>query len=86
MSERVCSIGVDFGTESGRALLMDGIGEAVHATRPADARAYAPDRASSETSGRVDEIYRGLYETLGRSQVALLPGLKRIATETRRAT
>jgi hypothetical protein len=34
----------------------------------------------------VYSIYRTLYELLGTSQVELLHGLKRIATEARRAT
>ena len=66
--------------------VFDGIGAAVAATRPADARTYTPDAASGETYDRVYEIYRSLYETLGASQVQLLHGLKGIATEIRRAT
>ncbi len=66
--------------------VFEGIGAAVHATRPTDARTYTPDRAAFETYDRVYEIYRSLYETLGITQVQLLHGLKRIATESRGAT
>ncbi|MGH2867609.1 MAG: ribulokinase, partial [Solirubrobacteraceae bacterium] len=61
-----------------------GIGDAVAATRPGSARTYQPDPAAGAVYDRVYEIYRSLYETLGRSQVQLLHGLKRIRTETRR--
>ncbi len=66
--------------------LYDGIGEAVIATAPPDARAYTPDPVANETYDRVYEIYRSLYQTLGSTEVGLLHGLKRIATEIRRAT
>ena len=66
--------------------VFDGIDAAVAATRPADARTYTPDGASLETYDRVYEIYRSLYQILGTSQVALLHGLKAIATEMRRVT
>jgi L-ribulokinase len=61
-----------------------GIGDAVRATRPGSARTYQPDPAAGAVYDRVYDIYRSLYETLGRSQVELLHGLKRIRTETRR--
>jgi L-ribulokinase len=65
--------------------VFDEIGAAVRAATPEMARTYEPDRAASATYDRVYAIYRSLYETLGRSQVQLLHGLKGIATETRRA-
>ena len=61
-----------------------GIGDAVRATRPGSARTYQADPAAGAVHDRVHEIYRSLYETLGRSQVELLHELKRIRTETRR--
>jgi L-ribulokinase len=57
------------------------IGAAVEATRPRSVRTYRPDSTAKETYDRVYEIYRTLYELLGRSQVDLLHGLKRIRTD-----
>ncbi|MGI8507550.1 MAG: ribulokinase [Solirubrobacteraceae bacterium] len=65
--------------------VFDGIEAAIDATRPSDARTYAPDPRASETYQRVYAIYRSLYETLGSSQVELLHGLKRLRTERRAA-
>jgi len=59
----------------------DDIAGAVAATRPPTARTYRPDSEAKAIYDRVYGIYRGLYETLGRSQVELLHGLKRIRTE-----
>ncbi|MGB9184836.1 MAG: ribulokinase [Solirubrobacteraceae bacterium] len=61
-----------------------GIDDAVRATRPGSARTYQPDPAAGAIYDRVYDLYRSLYETVGRSQVELLHGLKRIRTETRR--
>jgi L-ribulokinase len=66
--------------------VFGGIDEAVVATRPPDEHAYTPDRGAKQTYDRVYEIYRDLYETLDSTQMELLHGLKRIATEIRRAT
>ena len=66
--------------------VFGGIAEAVIATAPPDARSYSPDPAASSTYDRVYGIYRRLYELLGTTQVDLLHGLKRIATDVRRAT
>jgi len=54
------------------------IGAAVAATRPAIARTYTPDQAAKEVYDKVYAIYRSMYELLGREQVELLHGLKRI--------
>jgi L-ribulokinase len=51
---------------------------AVEATRPQMARTYRPDREARPIYDAVYEIYRELYETLGRSQAELLHRLKRI--------
>jgi L-ribulokinase len=59
------------------------IGAAIAATRPAIARTYAPDPATRRTYDDVYAMYRGLYDTLGRTQVELLHGLKRIGNERR---
>jgi L-ribulokinase len=59
------------------------IGEAIEALRPGRARSYAPQAAAKDVYDRVYEVYRGLYETLGRSQADLLHGLKRIRAERR---
>jgi L-ribulokinase len=54
------------------------IAAAVEATRPQIARSYQPDREARPVYDAVYEIYRELYETLGRSQAELLHRLKRI--------
>jgi len=56
---------------------------AVHATRPKSVRTYKPDLDAKRTYDQVYEIYRRLYELLGRSEVGLLHGLKRIRTSER---
>jgi L-ribulokinase len=50
---------------------------AIEATRPEIARSYEPDPAAGPVYDAVYEIYRDLYETLGRSQAELLHKLKR---------
>jgi L-ribulokinase len=65
--------------------VFDDIGSAIEATRPQTARTYAPEPAAKAIYDQVYEIYRSLYETLGRSQVELLHGLKRIRTAERSA-
>jgi L-ribulokinase len=57
---------------------FDDITKAVDALAPGTARTYEPDAAAHSTYDEVYAIYRSLYETLGRSQVELLHGLKRI--------
>jgi L-ribulokinase len=59
----------------------DDIRSAIEATRPQTVRTYDPDLEAKKTYDRVYEIYRALYEYLGRSEVRLLHDLKRIATE-----
>jgi L-ribulokinase len=61
--------------------VFDTIGDAIAATRPGTARSYEPDPRASDVYDRVYAVHRGLYETLGRSQVELLHGLKRIRNE-----
>jgi L-ribulokinase len=56
---------------------------AVQATRPKSVRTYKPDLDAKRTYDQVYEIYRRLYELLGRSEVGLLHGLKRIRTTER---
>jgi ribulose kinase len=51
---------------------------AVEATRPQIARSYEPDGGAKAVYDDVYEVYRELYETLGRSQAELLHKLKRI--------
>ena len=53
------------------------------ATRPKSVRTYKPDLDAKRTYDQVYEIYRRLYELLGRSEVGLLHGLKRIRTSER---
>jgi L-ribulokinase len=57
------------------------IAGAIAATRPRVARSYAPDADARAIYDRVYAVYRPLYEQLGRSDVELLHGLKRIYTE-----
>jgi L-ribulokinase len=61
--------------------VFDDIGSAIEATRPKKVRTYEPDLEAKKTYDRVYEIYRTLYEYLGRSEARLLHELKRIGTE-----
>jgi L-ribulokinase len=61
--------------------VFDDIGAAIEATRPKRVRTYEPDLTAKKTYDRVYEIYRTLYEYLGRSEARLLHELKRIGTE-----
>jgi len=61
------------------------IGSAIEATRPRQVRTYEPDLDAKQTYDRVYEIYRTLYDTLGRSEVRLMHELKRIRTQRRDA-
>jgi L-ribulokinase len=63
--------------------LFDAIEEAIAATRPGTARTYEPDLEAAEVYDRVYAVYRALYEMLGRTEVQLLHGLKRIRMERR---
>jgi L-ribulokinase len=58
--------------------IYDGIDAAIEATRPSSSRTYTPEPAAKHVYDRVYAIYRTLYDTLGRSEVALLHDLKRI--------
>jgi L-ribulokinase len=60
---------------------FDDIGTAIEATRPTRARTYRPDLEAKQIYDDVYEIYRTLYDMLGRSEVRLLHELKRIRTE-----
>ena len=60
---------------------FDDIGHAIEATRPKSVRTYTPDLEAKKIYDRVYEIYRKLYEMLGRSEVRLMHELKRIRTE-----
>ncbi|MFZ1992540.1 MAG: ribulokinase [Solirubrobacteraceae bacterium] len=62
--------------------IYDDIDAAIEATRPSSSRTYTPEPAAKEVYDRVYGIYRTLYETLGRSEVELLHGLKRIRAES----
>jgi L-ribulokinase len=73
-----------FGAVAGGA--FDDIAAAASALRPGTARTYEPDAAAKAVYDEVYVIYRDLYETLGRSQVELLHGLKRIRTDQRRGS
>jgi L-ribulokinase len=61
--------------------VYDDIDAAIDATRPSESKTYTPDAEAKEVYDRVYAIYRTLYETLGRSEVELLHGLKRIRAE-----
>jgi L-ribulokinase len=63
--------------------VFDDISSAIEATRPKSLRTYKPDAEAKKTYDGVYQIYRALYEILGRSQVELLHGLKRIRSERR---
>jgi L-ribulokinase len=59
---------------------FDDIESAIAATRPKGMRTYQPDGDAKRTYDRVYEIYRSLYELLGRSRAELLHDLKRLRT------
>ncbi|MGH2891323.1 MAG: FGGY-family carbohydrate kinase, partial [Solirubrobacteraceae bacterium] len=59
------------------------IGSAIEATRPTRVRTYSPDLDDKRTHDRVYEIYRTLYDVLGRSRSRLMHDLKRISAERR---
>jgi L-ribulokinase len=73
-----------FGAVAGGA--FDDIASAATALRPGTARTYGPDGAAKAVYDEVYAVYRDLYETLGRSQVGLLHGLKQIRTDQRRGS
>ena len=73
-----------FGAVAGGA--FDNIGAAIAATRPGTARTYTPDPQARAVYDEVYAVYREVYETLGRTQVELLHGLKRIRTNQRRTS
>jgi L-ribulokinase len=56
------------------------IGEAIDATRPADAHAYQPDEQATAVYDRVYAVYREVYDVLGRGHAGLLHELKQIRT------
>ncbi len=60
------------------------IASAIDATRPGFARSYSPNTEAKSVYDEVYEIYRSLYERLGRTEAELLHGLKRIRTTERR--
>jgi L-ribulokinase len=62
----------------GEAGGFDDIATAIAATRPGTARTYVPDGTAGAIYDEAYAIYRSLYENLGRTQVELLHGLKRI--------
>ncbi len=62
--------------------VYDDIDAAIEATRPSSSRTYTPEPAAKDVYDRVYGIYRTLYETLGRSEVELLHGLKKIRAES----
>jgi L-ribulokinase len=70
-----------FGAVAGGA--FEDIAAAVAAMAPGSARTYAPDPDAKATYDQVYAIHRSLYETLGRSQVEWLHGLKRIGAGAR---
>ena len=51
---------------------------AVARLRPAIAHSYTPEASSAGVYDRVYEIYRGLHDTLGRTHVEWLHGLKAV--------
>jgi len=61
--------------------VYDDIDAAIEATRPSSSRTYTPEPAAKQVYDRVYAIYRTLYESLGRSEVALMHDLKRIRAE-----
>jgi L-ribulokinase len=62
---------------------FDDISAAIAATRPQSVKTYEPDLEAKRTYDRVYEVYRNLYELLGRTHVELMHELKRIRTTAR---
>jgi L-ribulokinase len=62
--------------------IYDDIDAAIDATRPSSSRTYTPEPAAKDIYDRVYAIYRTLYESLGRTDVSLLHGLKKIRIES----
>jgi L-ribulokinase len=59
----------------------ESIGDAIDATRPADAHTYDPEPEASGGYDRAYAIYRRLYDILGRSEVGLMHELKATGTK-----
>jgi L-ribulokinase len=60
---------------------FEDINAAIEAMRPGTARSYEPSKDNKAVYDEVYAIYRKLYEQLGRSEVELLHGLKRIRAD-----
>jgi L-ribulokinase len=61
--------------------VFENIADAIDALRPERVRTYEPDLEAKKSYDAVYEIYRTLYDILGRSEVRLLHDLKRIRAE-----
>ncbi len=72
-----------FGAVAGGA--FPDIAAAIAATRPQTERSSPPDPAAKAVYDELYAVYRSLYDTLGRTQVELLHGLKRIHVERSRS-
>ena len=85
MSERACSIGVDFGTESGRVLVLDldGGAELAVARRPLRARRDRP-HAARRRSAAAGRLGAAAPERLDRRDRAGRPGRTRARRDRRR--
>jgi L-ribulokinase len=59
------------------------IAAAVAQLRPETAHSYTPDAAATEVYDRVNDVYRGLHDTLGTQHVEWLHGLKALRRESR---
>jgi L-ribulokinase len=62
---------------------FENIEAAIEAMKPGTARSYEPSAENKAVYDEVYAIYRELYELLGRKQVELLHGLKRIRANER---
>jgi L-ribulokinase len=71
------------GTSGLHAGGFSNIAAAVERLRPDTARSYTPDASASEVYDRVNEVYRGLHDTLGRQHVEWLHDLKALRREGR---
>ena len=61
------------------------IAAAVERLRPDIAHSYTPDSSSASVYDHVYEVYRGLHDTLGATQVEWLHGLKAVRRDARKA-
>jgi L-ribulokinase len=74
------------GTSGLHASGFSNIAAAVERLRPDTAHSYTPDASANEVYDRVNEVYRGLHDTLGKQHVEWLHDLKALRRGSRVAS